>query len=245
MPAAEMLKLIQRDAASLMLVLCMVLASAVLSASYVVFIVREQDNNSKHLQLVSGAPPTAYWAANYLWDLTSFSISAAGIIALIASYRLPQYSGSRLAAVAGLLWGFGPAGLSLTYLLHYCFRLAAQPHACGRRRRNLAGRRADYGQLGAPLYTLLLDCRPAVQPVHRPLAAPAGAGEVLDEAADLHRRAAAASSSGRKGPPLRRSSSGGSSGAVRCGLLVQQEGCGAGGERGGEKAGNKARYVCK
>ncbi|PNH02705.1 Retinal-specific ATP-binding cassette transporter [Tetrabaena socialis] len=117
---------IQRDAASLMLVLCMVLASAVLSASYVVFIVREQDNNSKHLQLVSGAPPTAYWAANYLWDLTSFSISAAGIIALIASYRLPQYSGSRLAAVAGLLWGFGPAGLSLTYLLHYCFRVSDQ-----------------------------------------------------------------------------------------------------------------------
>lgn len=48
---------------------------------------REQDNNSKHLQLVSGAPPTAYWAANYLWDLLAFSGSAAGIVGLVAAYR--------------------------------------------------------------------------------------------------------------------------------------------------------------
>ncbi|KAG2483446.1 hypothetical protein HYH03_017700 [Edaphochlamys debaryana] len=113
---------VQRDAASLMLVLCMVLASAVLSASFVVFVVREQDNNSKHLQLVSGAPPSAYWAANYAWDLTSYALSGAGLVGLIAAYRLPQYSGKRLAATAGLLGGFGPAGLSLTYLAHFAFR---------------------------------------------------------------------------------------------------------------------------
>ncbi|GLC42811.1 hypothetical protein PLESTM_001382200 [Pleodorina starrii] len=120
--ATEPVARIQRDASSLMLVLCLVLASSVLSASFVVFIVREQDNNSKHLQLVSGAPATAYWAANYGWDLISYGISAAGLFVLIVSYRLPQYSGQRLAAVAGLLTGFGPAGISLTYLLHFLFR---------------------------------------------------------------------------------------------------------------------------
>ncbi|GFR40553.1 hypothetical protein Agub_g1128 [Astrephomene gubernaculifera] len=113
---------IQRDAASLMLVLCLVLASSVLSASFVVFLVREQDSNSKHLQLVSGAPPSAYWLANYLWDCAAYCASAAGLLALIGAYRLPQYSGQRLAATAGLLGGFGPAGLSLTYLLHFLFR---------------------------------------------------------------------------------------------------------------------------
>ncbi|GIL83990.1 hypothetical protein Vretifemale_12715 [Volvox reticuliferus] len=120
--ATELVAQIEHNAASLMLVLCLVLASSVLSASFVIFVVREQENNSKHLQLVSGAPATAYWAANYGWDLLSYSLSAAGLLALIVWYRLPQFSGPRLGAVAALLWGFGPAGISLTYLLHFLFR---------------------------------------------------------------------------------------------------------------------------
>ncbi|GIL85769.1 hypothetical protein Vretimale_13200 [Volvox reticuliferus] len=74
-----------------MLVLCLVLASSVLSASFVMFVVREQENNSKHPQLVSGAPAAAYWAANYGWDLLSYSLSSAGLLALIVWYWLPQF----------------------------------------------------------------------------------------------------------------------------------------------------------
>ncbi|KXZ53111.1 hypothetical protein GPECTOR_7g1001 [Gonium pectorale] len=113
---------VQRDAAGLMLVLCLVLASSVLSASYVVFLVREQDSGSKHLQLVAGAPAAAYWAANYLADMAAFAVSGGAILGLIAAYRLPQFGGRRLAAAAGLLAGFGPAGLSLTYAAHFLFK---------------------------------------------------------------------------------------------------------------------------
>ena len=41
----------------------------------------------------------------------------------IAAADLPQYSGAALAAVAGLLWAFGAGGLSLTYLLHFAFKV--------------------------------------------------------------------------------------------------------------------------
>lgn len=60
------------------MVLCLTMASAVLSASFVVFLVREAESRSKHVQVVSGAPLTALWAATYAWDLLNFVIPAAG-----------------------------------------------------------------------------------------------------------------------------------------------------------------------
>jgi len=65
-------------AGDLLTVLCLTMASAVLSASFVVFLVREAENRSKHVQVVSGAPLVAFWAANYAWDLLNFLVPAAG-----------------------------------------------------------------------------------------------------------------------------------------------------------------------
>lgn len=62
----------------MLLVLLMTMATASLSASFAVFLVRERANKSKHVQTVSGAPPTAFWASVYLWDLINYAISAAG-----------------------------------------------------------------------------------------------------------------------------------------------------------------------
>lgn len=84
---------------------------------------REQENNSKHLQLVSGAPPTAFWLANYCWDIINFTLPAAGIVLLMWGYNQPQLAGSRLAATAVLLWVFGSAGINLTYLCHFMFKV--------------------------------------------------------------------------------------------------------------------------
>ena len=62
----------------MLLVLLMTMATASLSASFAVFLVRERANKSKHVQTVSGAPPSAFWASVYLWDLINYAISAAG-----------------------------------------------------------------------------------------------------------------------------------------------------------------------
>jgi hypothetical protein len=42
--------------------------------------------------MLAGAPPTAFWAANYAADLGAFSLPAAGIVALVAAAgrRLPS-----------------------------------------------------------------------------------------------------------------------------------------------------------
>lgn len=84
---------------------------------------REQENNSKHLQMVSGAPPTAFWLANFCWDCLNFALPAAGIVALVWWYNVPQLAGPRLVAMALLLGGTGPAGITCTYLCHFFFRV--------------------------------------------------------------------------------------------------------------------------
>lgn len=74
--------------------------------------------------MVSGAPPSAYWAANFCWDLINFCIPAAGIVMLVYAYHQPQLSGIRLAAMAVLLLAFGGAAINTTYLAHFMFTVS-------------------------------------------------------------------------------------------------------------------------
>jgi len=69
---------VRRRAGDLLLVLCLTMAGAVLGASYAVFLVRERESASKAVQLVAGAPPTAFWGAALAWDLAAFCVPAAG-----------------------------------------------------------------------------------------------------------------------------------------------------------------------
>lgn len=50
-----------------------IIALAFVPASFVVYLVEDRVNKSKHLQLVSGLNPVVYWVSNYLWDLVRFS----------------------------------------------------------------------------------------------------------------------------------------------------------------------------
>eukprot|EP00891_Asterochloris_glomerata_P006032 jgi/Astpho2/6032/e_gw1.00084.157.1_t len=101
--------------------LCMTMMAAVLSASFAVFLVRERENNSKQVQMISGASASAFWLATYVWDLLNFIIPAAGILLCFVLFNLPQFRGARLVAVTGLLGLFGVAALPLTYCLHFLF----------------------------------------------------------------------------------------------------------------------------
>ena len=66
-------------AGDLLTVLCTTMAFALLSASFALFLVREKECQSKHVQLVSGAPISAFWLATFAWDLLNFCIPAAGL----------------------------------------------------------------------------------------------------------------------------------------------------------------------
>lgn len=74
------------------------------------------------MQTLSGTPPWLTWAAGFTWDLAQYAIPCCAIIALMAWYRLPQYSGPRLGAAAALLAALGAAGLPATNLLQRLFR---------------------------------------------------------------------------------------------------------------------------
>ena len=54
------------------------MASALLSASFAIFLVRERENSSKSVQIISGTPATVFWLSNFLFDLLAFSIPALG-----------------------------------------------------------------------------------------------------------------------------------------------------------------------
>lgn len=56
--------------------MCVVLAVSVLSASFAVFLVRERASGSKAVQLIAGASPSAFWAANLAFDVAYYSVSA-------------------------------------------------------------------------------------------------------------------------------------------------------------------------
>ena len=57
-------------------VILLILAFGIIPASFVLFLIDERANHSKHLQFVSGLSPLLYWIANLLWDLVSFYVVA-------------------------------------------------------------------------------------------------------------------------------------------------------------------------
>lgn len=84
--------------------------------SIIFLLCRERDCGFKHLQLLAGAPPSAFWAANYAADMAAFSIPAAGIVTLIAvaGNRLPSLQVTLLAAVCySFCWPSRPVQLLL------------------------------------------------------------------------------------------------------------------------------------
>ena len=58
---------------NLFVAIFVIIALAFVPASFVVYLVEDRVNKSKHLQLVSGLNPVVYWVSNYVWDLVRFS----------------------------------------------------------------------------------------------------------------------------------------------------------------------------
>lgn len=66
-------------AGELLLIVFMTMGSCVLSAAFVVFLVRERASRSKEVQCVSGAPLWVYWAATLSWDVCNYMVPLAGV----------------------------------------------------------------------------------------------------------------------------------------------------------------------
>jgi len=117
----ELSQQIETSAGNLLLVLLIMLAMAGMSASFSVFLVREAESGSKLVQLVAGAPRSAFWLAHWAFDLLTTGILLAATLAGFYLCGLPEFQGNRLAAIAVALLLFGLASVPLTYCLHFLY----------------------------------------------------------------------------------------------------------------------------
>ena len=111
----------QKMANDTLLVLCVAMAIAILSAGPSVFVVRERACGAQHVQMVSGVGSLAFWVSTYVFDMVAFLLPLATIMATFWAFGLPQYLHEGAAAVALLLFLFAAASLPLTYLLQRLF----------------------------------------------------------------------------------------------------------------------------
>lgn len=108
----------------LLLILCVQLATSVLSASCSIFLVKERESGSRALQNIAGVSSSAYCVANFLWDYgAQFSLTAMGIMIAITLFGFPQVQGEqRGLAIAVLLWLFGAAAVPMSQSLQHFFK---------------------------------------------------------------------------------------------------------------------------
>ncbi|XP_019852385.1 PREDICTED: ATP-binding cassette sub-family A member 3-like [Amphimedon queenslandica] len=95
-----------------------------LLASMSLFIVQEKSSMAKHLQLSSGLRLSAYWLANFTWDLITclLPVSFTIVIFAVGQIWVEQYSGYTLAAVASIFVMVCWAQIPAIYLLSLPFK---------------------------------------------------------------------------------------------------------------------------
>jgi ATP-binding cassette subfamily A (ABC1) protein 1 len=90
--------------------ICVIFALAFIPTSFLVFLIDERVTTSKHLQFVSGVkgkrhssqvdtlinsqprfPGWTYWSANFLWELTNYSVSIACCILIFLAFDMEAY----------------------------------------------------------------------------------------------------------------------------------------------------------
>ena len=106
----------QRDQANNMLVIFFIaIAFALIPANFITIIVKEKNNNSKHLMRVSGINIAAYWLVNYIFELVKYYFTCGVCLLLLwafSFYRKYLYI---------LYLCNGPAIVSITYILSFLF----------------------------------------------------------------------------------------------------------------------------
>ena len=92
------------------------LAFSLIPSNFITIIIKEKENNSKHLQIISGVSLFSYWFINYFFELIKYYVI--GGICLLILYFFDFYE--KYLYILYLL--YGPAMTSFTYLLSFLFK---------------------------------------------------------------------------------------------------------------------------
>lgn len=105
-----------------------VLSFPFIMGTFATFIVSERESKAKHLQVVAGVKPSAYWLSTLLWDFMNYCIPATITIILVFAFGLDSLTTTEndvLGAFLVLLFLFGPAAAAFSYCVSFCFKSAS------------------------------------------------------------------------------------------------------------------------
>ena len=92
------------------------LSFTLIPSNFITIIIKERENNSKHLQIISGISLFSYWFNNYLFELIKYYII--GGICILFIYIFDFYQDYLYI----LYLEYGPAMISFTYLFSFIFK---------------------------------------------------------------------------------------------------------------------------
>jgi len=113
----------QKDLTDTQTSLFLALGFAFIPASYGAFVVLERENNSKHLQIISGVNFISYWVATWIWDIINYLVPATLSVLLIAAFGVES-----LVSRENIGWTilsivlYGVSCTSFTYMLTFLFK---------------------------------------------------------------------------------------------------------------------------
>jgi ATP-binding cassette subfamily A (ABC1) protein 3 len=97
------------------------LAMCFVPGSYAVFLVKERESKSKHLQFISGVGLVPYWASNFVWDIICFVGVASVMTGIIFAFGNSNFVGDNF----GVIWVdfilFGLSVIPFTYCCSFLF----------------------------------------------------------------------------------------------------------------------------
>ena len=99
----------------MVIVIFISISFSLIPANFITLIIKERENNSKHLQIISGISLFSYWFNNYLFELIKYYII--GGICILILYIYDYYNKYLLI----LYFEYGPAMVSFTYLFSFIF----------------------------------------------------------------------------------------------------------------------------
>ena len=102
-----------------------IIALSFVPAGFLVFLVTERANKSKHLQFVTGCNPAVYWLANFVFDYINYLIPAGVCIGIFYAFNVEAYSGHNFPAVCTMLLLYGWAITPAIYPFSHLFEVPA------------------------------------------------------------------------------------------------------------------------
>jgi len=115
LPLTDEFKQRSDQANNSIVVLFVATAFSLIPASFITILVRERINNSKHLMRISGIDIKSYWIVNYIFELIKYYFTCGLCVLFIWIFN---YYRKYLTLLYIL---YGPAMISCTYILSFCF----------------------------------------------------------------------------------------------------------------------------